>query len=73
MKMMKKDKKSDLCRFGIDFMCIAVWWNRYDCTGGKGKTDNGFTYEDHGYGIVITGYRGSKTELVIPEKIAGKK
>ena len=33
----KEDKKPDLCRLGIDFMCIAVWRDRYDCTGGKGK------------------------------------
>lgn len=33
----KEDKKLDLCRLGIDFMCIAVWWDRYDCTGGRIK------------------------------------
>ena len=33
----KEVKKPDLCRRGIDFMCIAVWRDRYDCTGGKGK------------------------------------
>ena len=31
----KEVKKSDLCRLGIDFMCIAVWRDRYDCTGGR--------------------------------------
>lgn len=33
----KEDKKLDLCRLGIDFMCVAVWRGRYDSTGGRVK------------------------------------
>ena len=30
-------KKPDLCRLGIGSVCIAVWRNRYDSTGGRGN------------------------------------
>lgn len=33
----KEDKKPDLCGLRIDFMCVAVWWGRYDSTGGRVK------------------------------------
>ena len=33
-KKTKKDKKSALSRIRVSSVCIAVWWNWYDSTGG---------------------------------------
>ena len=74
MKMMQKKLRS-LIYAGVGLILCVLLCGGIGMTAqaAKEKTYNGFTYEDHGYGIVITGYKGSKTELVIPEKIAGKK
>ncbi len=74
MKMMKKKIRS-LIYAGLGLILCVLLCGGIGMTAqaAKEKTYNGFTYEDQGYGIVITGYKGSKTELVIPEKIAGKK
>lgn len=74
MKMMQKKLRS-LIYAGLGLILCVLLCGGIGMTAqaAKEKTYNGFTYEDQGYGIVITGYKGSKTELVIPEKIAGKK
>ena len=74
MKMMKKKIRS-LIYAGLGLVLCVLLCGGIGMTAQaeEEKTYDGFSYVEYGDGIIITGYTGDKTELVIPGAIDGKK
>ncbi len=62
-----------LCRRGLVLALLALLFALCLSAVGYASDSSGFSYEESEEGIVLTGYSGEDTELVIPEKIDGKR
>ena len=71
MKMIQKKIKS-LIYAGLGLILCVLLCGGIGMTA-QAESDGYFTYKENESGITITGYVGDETELVIPEKIDGKK
>ena len=71
--MIQKKLKSLICAgLGLILCVLLCGVIGMTAQAEESKTYGDFTYEERTNGITITGYVGDKTEVVIPEEIAGK-